>query len=230
MVRRGSRSPGSSDHTVKTGGVDGLVRVLPVSDCARTISVPRCVAGPAAGLYNGAFLVIFEMEGSSMRHVLSALVQNQPGVLAHVSGMLASRNFNIDSLAVGETENPDLSRMTFVVRGDDKVLEQVRKQLEKLITIVKVLDISRESFVERDLMLIRISVEPDKRGEVRQLVEIFRGRIVDVGATSLMIEISGTEEKGEAFVDLVRPYGILELARTGRVALVREGRSMSDEA
>ena len=109
-----------------------------------------------------------------VRHVLSALVQNVPGVLAHVSGMLASRGFNIDSLAVGETEDPNLSRMTFVVVGDDRVLEQVRKQLEKIVTVVRVDDISREDYVERDLMLIKVDAPPARRAEIRELVEIFR--------------------------------------------------------
>ncbi|MER3416642.1 MAG: acetolactate synthase small subunit [Gemmataceae bacterium] len=156
-----------------------------------------------------------------MRHVLSALVQNQPGVLAHISGMLASRGFNIDSLAVGETEDPNLSRMTFVVTGDDATLEQVRKQLEKIVTVVSVQDISSEDYVERDLMLIKIHAPPYKRVEILQIVEMFRGRVVDVGVDTLMIEISGQERKIEAFIELMRPYGILELARTGRIALVR---------
>src|ERR671925_104226 len=112
-----------------------------------------------------------------MRHVLSALVHNQPGVLAHISGMLASRGFNIDSLAVGETEDPNLSRMTFVVTGDDATLEQVRKQLQKLITVVKVLDISSEDYVERDLMLINVQAPADRRVEILQIVEMFRGRV-----------------------------------------------------
>jgi len=158
-----------------------------------------------------------------MRHVLSAVVQNQPGVLAHVAGMLASRAFNIDSLAVGETEDPHLSRMTFVVVGDDKVLDQLRKQLEKLVTVVRVLDISGEDFVERDLMLIKVNVPPDRRGEIRELSDIFRGRIVDVGPHQIMVEISGPERKIEAFIDLMRPYGIKELVRSGRIALVRSG-------
>jgi acetolactate synthase-1/3 small subunit len=156
-----------------------------------------------------------------MRHVLSALVHNQPGVLAHVSGMLASRGFNIDSLAVGETEDPNLSRMTFVVNGDDAVLEQVRKQLDKIVTVVKVQDISGEDFVERDLMLLKVQATPQQRMEITLLVEMFRARVVDVSAGDLMIEISGQERKIEAFIDLMRPYGILELARTGRIALVR---------
>jgi acetolactate synthase-1/3 small subunit len=156
-----------------------------------------------------------------MRHVLSVLVRNQPGVLAHVSGMFSSRGFNIDSLAVGETEDPHLSRITVVVMGDDRELEQVRKQLEKIVTVVKVVDISREDFVERDLMLITVNVPPENRGEMQSLVQIFRGRVVDVGASQLMIEISGQERKIEAFIEAVRPYGIKELARTGRIALVR---------
>lgn len=160
----------------------------------------------------------------SMRHVLSALVQNQPGVLAHVSGMLASRGFNIDSLAVGETEHPELSRMTFVVHGDDRVLEQVRKQLEKIVTIVRVLDISTEKYVERDLMLIKLVCPPEKRVEIGQLVDIFRGRVDDVGPESIIVEISGSEDKIEAFIELVRPYGIIELARSGRIALVRSSK------
>jgi acetolactate synthase-1/3 small subunit len=156
-----------------------------------------------------------------MRHVLSALVQNQPGVLAHISGMLASRGFNIDSLAVGETEKADLSHMTFVVNGDDGELEQVRKQLDKIVTVVRVADLSSENFVERDLMLLKVRANPEQRVEISLLVEMFRSQVVDIGPDSLMVEISGQENKIEAFIELMRPYGILELARTGRIALVR---------
>ena len=156
-----------------------------------------------------------------MRHVLSAVVQNQPGVLAHISGMLASRGFNIDSLAVGETEHHDLSRMTFVVHGDDNVLDQVRKQLDKIVTVVRVEDISSENFVERDLMLIKVKSSPAQRTEIALLVEMFRGRVVDIDHDTIMSEVSGQESKVEAFIDLMRPYGIVELARTGRIALVR---------
>lgn len=158
-----------------------------------------------------------------MRHVLSAVVQNVPGVLAHISGMLASRGYNIDSLAVGETEDPNLSRMTFVVVGDKRVLEQVRKQLEKIVTVVRVIDISAQDFVERDLMLMKVKSPPGgKRSEIRELVDIFRGQIVDVGAEEVMIEISGRERKIEAFIERIRPYGITELVRTGRIAMVRD--------
>jgi len=156
-----------------------------------------------------------------MRHVLSALVQNQPGVLAHISGMLASRGFNIESLAVGETEDKNLSRMTFVVHGTNAELEQVRKQLDKVVTAVRVDDISSENFIERDLMLIKVQAMPTQRVEISLLVEMFRGKVVDIGTESLVIEISGQETKVVAFIDLMRPYGIIELARTGRIALVR---------
>ena len=166
-----------------------------------------------------------------MRHVLSALVQNVPGVLSHISGMLASRGYNIDSLAVGETENPELSRMTFVVVGGDDVLDQVRKQLEKLVTVVEVEDISSQDFVERDLMLMRVKASKGvQRSEIRELVEIFRGKVVDVGPEELMIEISGRESKVEAFIDRMRPYGISQLVRTGRIALVRSGQTVEAEA
>lgn len=166
-----------------------------------------------------------------MRHVLSALVQNVPGVLAHVSGMLASRGYNIDSLAVGETEDPNLSRMTFVVVGNDRVLDQVRKQLEKIVTIVRVDDVSSYDFVERDLMLMKVKAPPGgPRSEIRELVDIFRGRIVDVGPEEVMVEISGRESKVQAFVERMRPYGITELVRTGRIAMVRSAAQLDAES
>jgi len=157
-----------------------------------------------------------------MKHVLSALVMNQPGVLSRISGMLAARAYNIDSLAVGATENPDFSRITFVVNGTEKTLEQVRKQLQKIVTVVKVQDFSGQDYVERDLMLIKVSTENGRRGEIRELVDIFRGRIVDVGANHVMIEISGRENKIEAFVERMREFGILEMVRTGRIAMLRD--------
>lgn len=161
-----------------------------------------------------------------MRHLLSALVQNVPGVLSHISGMLASRGYNIESLAVGETETPELSRMTFVVVGDDRVLEQVRKQLEKVVTVVEVEDISAQDFVERDLMLARVrAAKGNQRTEICELVRIFRGKIVDVGPDEVIVEISGRESKVQAFIERIRPYGISQLVRTGRIAMVRSGQS-----
>ncbi|WP_146534488.1 acetolactate synthase small subunit [Rubripirellula reticaptiva] len=168
------------------------------------------------------------MSQSNQRHVLSALVQNVPGVLAHISGMLASRGFNIDSLAVGETDDVLLSRMTFVVVGDDQVLEQVGKQLEKIVTVVKVLDVSSSDFVERDLLLLKVKAPAGSaRSEIRELVDIFRGQIVDVGPEEVMIEISGRETKVQAFIERMRSYGITELVRTGRIAMVRSGNESS---
>ncbi len=157
-----------------------------------------------------------------MRHILSALVMNQPGVLAHISGMLASRAFNIDSLAVGPTENKLYSRMTFVVSGSLGSLNQVRKQLEKVVTVVKVVDYLENEHVERDLMLIKVQTESTvQRSELKELVDIFRGSIVDVNTDHVMIELSGQESKIEAFITAVTPFGILEMVRTGRIALSR---------
>ena len=133
-----------------------------------------------------------------MRHVISALVMNEPGVLANVAGMFAARGFNIDSLVVGRTENPDLSRMTIVVNADDNTLEQVRKQLAKLVPVVKVRDFKDTAYIERDLALVNISCGPEKRVEVTEIVTLFRARIVDVSKDSMMVEITGTEEKIEA--------------------------------
>jgi len=157
------------------------------------------------------------------RHVIAALVTNEPGVLAQVAGMFAARGFNIDSLVVGRTENPELSRMTIVVNGDDAVLEQVRKQLQKLVPVVKVVDYKDVAYVERDLMLVQVSTAGDqnKRGEVVELANLFRARIVDVGHDQIMVEMSGTEDKVEAFVELVKPYGIIEMARTGVIGMSR---------
>ncbi|MBF8276877.1 MAG: ilvN [Candidatus Brocadiaceae bacterium] len=156
-----------------------------------------------------------------MRHVISLLVENKVGVLARITSLISGRGFNIDSLAVGETENPALSQMTIVVKGDNAVVEQVRKQLGKLIDIIKVVDFTNEEFVERDLMLLKIYVPPGKRSEIIEIVEIFRGKIVDVGQKDLVIELAGMEEKLEAMIQLLRPYGIKELVRTGSIAIGR---------
>lgn len=164
-----------------------------------------------------------------MRSVLSALVMNEPGVLSHVAGMFSARGFNIDSLVVGRTEDPSFSRMTIVVNADERVLDQVRKQLAKIVTVVKVRDFKDLPFVERDLMLIKVATPPGRRGEITELVNIFRGRIVDVSPNALMIEMSGEEEKLDAFIDMVRPYGIRELARTGVIAMPRGGATGNGE-
>jgi acetolactate synthase-1/3 small subunit len=156
-----------------------------------------------------------------MRHVISALVMNEPGVLANVAGMFAARGFNIDSLVVGRTENPELSRMTIVVTANENTLEQVRKQLAKLVPVVKVRDFKDSSYIERDLALITVGVGPEQRNQVIELANLFRAKVVDVAKASVIVELAGTEEKIEAFIELMKPYGITELARTGVIAMAR---------
>jgi acetolactate synthase-1/3 small subunit len=154
--------------------------------------------------------------------VFSVLVQNQPGVLAHVSGMFAARSYNIDSLVVGRTEDPELSRMVIVTSGDESTLEQIRKQLGKLVSVVKVRDLTEQPCVVRDLLLIQVACPLDKRGEIRQIAEVFRGSIVDVAPRSVTVQVTGPEDKVEAFIDLCRPYGIREMSRTGVIAVPRD--------
>lgn len=156
-----------------------------------------------------------------MKHIISALVENKPGVLAHVAGMFAARGFNIDSLVVGRTEDPDLSRMTIVVIGDDRIVEQVRKQLAKIIPVVKVQDFVGQPVVARDLMLVAVSCSPEQRPELLSLIEVFRAKVVDISQKYLMIEASGPEDKIEAFINMCKPYGIKSVARTGTIAMPR---------
>jgi len=159
-----------------------------------------------------------------MKHIISALVENKPGVLAHVAGMFAARAFNIDSLVVGRTEDPKLSRMTIVFVGDDRVVEQVRKQLAKIVPVVKVQDFIGQPVVARDLMLIAISAPPEKRPEVLSLIEMFKGKVVDIGQKFVMVEIGGPEAKIEAFINVCKPYGIKSVARTGTIAMPRQAK------
>ncbi|MFA5863654.1 MAG: acetolactate synthase small subunit [Phycisphaerae bacterium] len=153
--------------------------------------------------------------------VLGVLVENRPGVLAHVAGMFAARGFNIDSLVVGRTEDPTVSRMIIVTSGDEATLEQIRKQLAKIVTVVKVRNYSEQECVERDLLLIQVHCPPDKRTELGELATVFRGTVVDVGPKTITIQLTGPEKKIEAFIELCRPYGILQLARTGVIAVPR---------
>jgi acetolactate synthase I/III small subunit len=157
-----------------------------------------------------------------MKHIISTLVENKPGVLAHVAGMFAARAFNIDSLAVGRTEDHRYSRMTIVVVGDDAVVEQVRKQLGKIISVVKVQDFVGQDVVSRDLMLISINAPADKRTEIWPLIEMFSGKVVDLGSKYIMVEVSGPEAKIEAFIEACQPYGVKNVVRTGTVAMNRQ--------
>ncbi len=156
-----------------------------------------------------------------MRHIISALVRNKPGVLARVSGLFSARGFNIESLAVGQTENPDVSRMTVVVPGDDAILEQVRKQLSKLVDTIKVQDFEDDSSVLRDLMLVKVKANSSVRSEIIEIVDVFKATIVDMTPNGVIVEITGEEGRLERFLNMMRPYGIVETMRTGRIAMAR---------
>jgi acetolactate synthase-1/3 small subunit len=156
-----------------------------------------------------------------MKHTLSVLVENKPGVLARVAELFARRGFNIESLAVGTTEKPEISRMTIVVDVEEHSLEQVRKQLHKLINIIEIVDLDPDSSVAREMVLAKIKVDGDNRSEIIELVDIFRGNIVDVARESIVVEVTGNASKLTAFEDLLKPYGIRELVRTGKIALPR---------
>lgn len=161
-----------------------------------------------------------------MKHVISIIVENKPGVLMRVAGLFSRRGYNIESLTVGVTEKPELSRMTIVVDGDEDILEQIQKQLYKLVDTIKVIDLPKDSSVRRELIMIKVGVDKHTRGEVVQMTEVFRGKIVDVGDNTLTIEITGEEGKLEAFISLMDKFGIKELVRTGKVALHRGERTV----
>jgi acetolactate synthase-1/3 small subunit len=156
-----------------------------------------------------------------MKHTLSVLVENKPGVLARVAGLFSRRGFNIDSLAVGTTEDENFSRMTIVVDAEGQSLEQVVKQLRKLINVIKITELDPLEMVERELVLVKVKATPAQRAEIVETANIFRANIVDVSKTTMTIEITGTSDKIEALEDLLKPYGIKELVRTGRIALTR---------
>ena len=156
-----------------------------------------------------------------MRHTISVLVENEAGVLARISGMFSARGYNIESLSVGETEDPEISRMTTIVRGDDRVIEQVVKQLNKQICVIKINDLTSEEHVERELVLIKVNAASAQRSEIIEIVTLFRAKIVDVASKSLTVEATGDEGKIGALIDLLKRFGIREMARTGKVALTR---------
>jgi acetolactate synthase-1/3 small subunit len=159
-----------------------------------------------------------------MRHAISVLVENKFGVLARIATLFAARGFNIDSLAVGETDDPDVSSMTIIVRGNDKILEQVEKQLNKLIDVIRVSDYKETKHVERDLALIKVKANKTDRSEIMQIVDIFRAKIIDVASDSVVVEITGNEEKIDALMIMLKPFGIKEMCRTGVIAMGRGGK------
>jgi acetolactate synthase-1/3 small subunit len=158
-----------------------------------------------------------------MRHTLIALMENKPGVLSRVASLFRRRNYNIEALSVGHSETPGISRMTIVLHGDDRVVEQVVKQLCKLVNVTEVVNVTNRPTVVRELALIKVRAGAGSRTEIMQLANVFRGRVIDVGKTSLTIEITGPEERVDSLIGLLVPFGIEEIARTGRVAMVRSG-------
>src|SRR6059036_2795196 len=159
--------------------------------------------------------------GEPRKHTIAVLVENKFGVLSRVAGLFSARGYNIESLSVGETLDPSVSRMTIVVTGDEFVIEQVMKQLHKLIDVIKVNDLTDDSHVERELVLVRVNAEPQHRAEILRVADIFRAKVVDVTSTTFVLEATGEEGKIEALLELLRPMGIQEVVRTGKVALVR---------
>ena len=157
-----------------------------------------------------------------MKHILSILVENKFGVLARVAGLFSGRGFNIDSLAVGETQDTSISRMTIVVRGDEQILEQVKKQMNKLIDVIKVQDFAPGESIQRELILVKVNATQKTRSEIMQIVDIFRAKIVEVTANSVTIEVTGSEEKVYSLLDLVKPFGIKDISRTGKIAMSRK--------
>ena len=156
-----------------------------------------------------------------MRHVISVLVENEPGVLSRISGLFSGRAFNIESLNVAETLDPTISRMTLVTSGNEQIIEQIIKQLNKLVNVIKVFDLTGSDYVEREMALIRVNAENSSRAEVLRILEIFRGRVVDVSPKSYTFEITGDEKKIQAVIELLAPFGIIEIVRTGKVAIAR---------
>ena len=159
------------------------------------------------------------------KHTISVLVENHFGVLARVSGMFSSRGYNINSLCVGETENAAISRMTVVVRGDDNVLVQIIQQLHKLVDVIEVSDLTAGSFIECELVMVRVAAKGRQRSEVVELASIFDAKVVDVGLECMTIQITGSERKVQSFIDMMNPFGIQELVRTGEIAIARTAAS-----
>lgn len=168
------------------------------------------------------------MAKNTQQHTITALVENRPGVLARVAGLFARRGFNIESLAVSITDDVTVSRMTIVVSGDDAVLEQITKQLNKLIDVIKVIDYTDMPVVERELAMIKVNAEPKNRAEIMQLVDIFRAKIIDISERTFTIEVTGSVAKVNALESLLEPYGIQEMVRTGKIAMARGSAGRSD--
>ncbi|HET7387162.1 MAG TPA: acetolactate synthase small subunit [Nocardioidaceae bacterium] len=162
------------------------------------------------------------------RHTLSVLVENKPGVLARIAGLFSRRGYNIDSLAVGPTEHPEVSRMTIVVNVEDSPLEQVTKQLNKLVEVIKIVELEQSASVARELLLVKVKADAETRGRVLETVQLFRAKVVDVATDAVTVEVTGNSDKLEAFMKVLEPFGVRELVQSGMVAIGRGGRSVTD--
>ena len=177
----------------------------------------RLPHGACRSGFNGNVISV----GETMKHVISVLVDNEPGVLSRISGLFSGRGFNIESRNVAETLDPTVSRMTLVTFGNDQIIEQIMKQLNKLVNIIKVVDLTGSDYVDREMALIKVNAKAASRAEVLRIVDIFRGQVVDVSSTSYTLEITGNDRKIQAVIDLLSPIGIMEIVRTGKVAIPR---------
>ena len=212
MTRRSATATGS---TVSEPGPE------PAPSASAVPATPRDAGAPAAPASAAPATRHVPGTGTGRRHVLVAVVNNRPGVLNRVASLMRARNFNIDSLAVGHTERPDVSRMTITLRGDDVAVEQAAKQLYRLIDVLKVQDVTAEARIEHELALIKVRATNSTRAEVLKIVELYKGRVVDVAADSVIIEATGTEDEIDALVALVGGFGIREMVRTGTTVMVR---------
>ncbi|MET1232758.1 MAG: acetolactate synthase small subunit [Candidatus Limnocylindrales bacterium] len=199
---------------------DGAHPAAPTTGAAAA-PTPGAALAPTARYVPGS--------GETRRHVLIAIVNNRPGVLNRVASLMRARNFNIESLAVGHTENPDVSRMTITLRGDDYGVEQVGKQLYRLIDVLKVQDVTAERRIEHELALIKVRATNANRAEIVTIVELYKGRVVDLAADSVMVEATGTEDDIDRLVELVTPFGIRELVRTGSIVMLRGAQTVEFE-
>ncbi len=162
-----------------------------------------------------------------MRHTISILVENKFGVLSRVAGLFSGRGFNIESLTVAETHDAGISRMTIVTRGDDRIIEQINKHLNKLIDVIKVMDVTQDDFVDRELVLVKVNAAEKNRAEILRMTDIFRGKIVDVSPKTYTVEVTGAEGKIQAFLEMIRPLGVQEVVRTGKIAISRGGKILT---
>ncbi len=216
-----SNAPAQAGNVAMENGVPTIISQGPAKDAPAVAAAKTAAAAAVSTSAPAPFAGVNVMSGAEHLHTISILVENQPGVLSRVSHVFARRGFNLESLAVSRTEDPTVSRMTVVVAGDDAAFTQIGKQLLKLIDVIKVIDHTRDDLVNRELALIKVRATSSKRGEIMQIANAFRAKMVDIGEDSIMIEVTGKEAKVDAIQKMLEPFEILELVRTGKIVLVR---------